>query len=119
MAGIAVGTPLVHGFIHHRRHPDGQIGGECEHESTPVCGLKEVKRPMNLWLRGVRVGGALPRGQVEKGKVSQALEFIKAKMPQERTGWKLRFPEAQAQLPPPTMHAHTWGRARTQPVKSG
>lgn len=32
----AVGVGLVHGFIHHSCHPDGQVGGEGEHESTPV-----------------------------------------------------------------------------------
>ena len=49
MAGVAVrtavGVSLVHGFIHHGRHPDGKVGGECEHQATPVRGRRaEVTR---------------------------------------------------------------------------
>lgn len=42
MAGVAVRTAvevgLVYGLIHHSCHPDGQVGGQCEHETTPVWG---------------------------------------------------------------------------------
>lgn len=40
VAGVAeraaVGVGLVHGLIHDGCHPDGQVGGEGEHEPTPV-----------------------------------------------------------------------------------
>ena len=45
----AVGVSLVHGFIHHGRHPDGQVGGECEHEATPVRG-RRAEVTESLWL---------------------------------------------------------------------
>ena len=52
MAGVAVGTvigmSLVHGLVHHGRHPDGQVGGEGEHETTPVWG-GGAKRPVGVW----------------------------------------------------------------------
>lgn len=63
VAGVAVRTAvrvsLVQGFIHHGRHPDGQVGGECEHETTPVWGGRaEVSE--SLWLvLGPQQGGEL------------------------------------------------------------
>ena len=42
VAGVAMGTTvgvgLVHGLIHYGCHPDGKVGGEGEHEPTPVSG---------------------------------------------------------------------------------
>lgn len=53
MAGVAVrtavGVRLVHGFIHHGCHPDGQVGGECEHETAPVWG-RRAEVTESLWL---------------------------------------------------------------------
>lgn len=53
VAGVAVGTAvgvgLVHGLIHHSCHPDGQVGGECEHETTSVW-RERAKRPVRVCL---------------------------------------------------------------------
>lgn len=60
VAGVAVGVCLVHGFIHHGCHPDGQVGGECEHEATPVGGGR-AERPVRVF------GSFWVSGEVERG----------------------------------------------------
>lgn len=63
VAGVAVGVCLVHGFIHHGCHPDGQVGGECEHEATPVWGGR-AERPVRVF------GSFCVPGEAERGLVS-------------------------------------------------
>lgn len=60
VAGVAVEVGLVYGLIHHSCHPDGQVGGECEHETTPVWGGRS-KRPVRVF-GSFRVPGEVERG---------------------------------------------------------
>lgn len=52
MAGVAVGTiigvGLVHGLVHHSCHPDSQVCGEGEHETTPIW-EGGAERPVRGW----------------------------------------------------------------------
>lgn len=81
---IAVGVRLVHGFIHHGRHPDGQVGGDGEHEATSVLGVGggEAHEGLRLTL-GPWQGGGLGRLPWEK-----ALRSKKVVRPLcEQGGW--------------------------------